>query len=86
MIWCISGITIDGFGTHTFSVDYLGSIPLNEKVTSLSGLQNPLRDLYFSYKKIIRTKKVLTGRLEISGSGLKVQYQGEKGKLLDIIL
>lgn len=60
-------------------MDYLGSIPLQEKVTSLSGLQNPLRELYFGYKKITKHKKPLTGRLEISSQGLKVQYQGEKG-------
>ncbi|CAH1185705.1 unnamed protein product [Phyllotreta striolata] len=76
-----NGMGVKGIGTHNFSVDYLGSVPLNEKVTSLSGLQNPLRELYFAYKKVIKTKKTLTGRLEISSGGLKVQYQGEKGDL-----
>ncbi|XP_071057185.1 uncharacterized protein [Onthophagus taurus] len=68
-------------GCHTFSVDYLGSVTLQEKVTSLAGLQTPLKELYFSYKKNTKHKKTLTGRLEISSSGLKVQYQGEKGDL-----
>nr|CAH7761648.1 unnamed protein product [Callosobruchus chinensis] len=76
-----SGIPMNEIGVHSFSVDYLGSVPLQEKVTSLSGLQNPLRNLYFAYKKIVKTKKALTGRLEISNQGLKVQYQGEKGDL-----
>lgn len=74
-----NGIPVNDIGCHMFSVDYLGSVPLQEKVTSLAGLQNPLRELYFSYKKNTRHKKALTGRLEISSSGLKVQYQGEKG-------
>ncbi|KAG5888089.1 hypothetical protein JTB14_024860 [Gonioctena quinquepunctata] len=76
-----NGIPMDDIGIHNFSVDYLGSVPLPEKVTSLTGLQNPLKDLYFAYKKLIRSQKPLTGRLEISSSGLKVQYQGEKGDL-----
>lgn len=76
-----NGIPMSEIGIHSFSVDYLGSVPLQDKVTSLAGLQNPLRELYFAYKKITRHKKPLTGRLEISSSGLKVQYQGEKGDL-----
>uniref|UniRef100_A0A6P7FCP8 Uncharacterized protein LOC114328695 isoform X2 n=1 Tax=Diabrotica virgifera virgifera TaxID=50390 RepID=A0A6P7FCP8_DIAVI len=76
-----NGIQIDDIGVHTFSVDYLGSVPLNEKVTSLTGLQTPLRNLYFTYKKVMKSKKTLTGRLEISSNGLKVQYQGDKGDL-----
>lgn len=76
----ILGIPINDIGVHSFSVDYLGSVPLQEKVTSLAGLQSPLRDLYFAYKKMTSSRKVYTGRLEISHQGLKVLYQGEKGK------
>ncbi|KAL4712387.1 hypothetical protein ACJJTC_001548 [Scirpophaga incertulas] len=68
-------------GVHVFSVHYLGSTPLQSKVTSLSGLQTPLRDLYFAYRRNLRHKSTLTGRLEISKSGLKVRYKGEKGDL-----
>lgn len=68
-------------GCHSFSIDYLGSIPLVQKVTSLSGLQVPLKELYFAYKRNTRHKSTLTGRLEISHVGLKVQYQGDKGDL-----
>ncbi|KAK9876321.1 hypothetical protein WA026_012620 [Henosepilachna vigintioctopunctata] len=71
----------DLVGVHSFTVDYLGSVPLNDKITSLAGLQNPLKELYFSYKKVTRARKILTGRLEISSQGLKVQYQGERGDL-----
>lgn len=73
------GIPTTDIGCHTFSVDYMGSVPLLDKVTSLSGLQIPLKELYFNYRKNSKHKKPLTGRLEISSSGLKVQYQGEKG-------
>lgn len=76
-----NGIPLNDIGCHTFSVDYLGSVPLQDKVTSLTGLQSPLRELYFAYKRTVKPKKVLTGRLEISANGLKVQYQGEKGDL-----
>lgn len=71
----------EGIGVHMFSVHYLGSTPLHSKVTSLSGLQSPLKDLYFAYRRNFRHKGALTGRLEISKSGLKVRYKGEKGDL-----
>lgn len=71
----------ENIGVHIFSVHYLGSTPLRDKVTSLSGLQTPLKDLYFSYRRNYRHKCSLTGRLEISKSGLKVRYKGEKGDL-----
>lgn len=71
----------ESIGVHLFSVHYLGSTPLQSKVTSLSGLQDPLRDLYFAYKSNFRHKGTFSGRLEISKSGLKVKYKGEKGDL-----
>ncbi|XP_063368458.1 uncharacterized protein LOC134656859 [Cydia amplana] len=73
--------SIESIGVHVFSVHYLGSTPLQNKVTSLSGLQTPLKDLYFAYRRNYRHKSNLTGRLEISKSGLKVRYKGEKGDL-----
>ncbi|XP_063923910.1 uncharacterized protein LOC135138021 isoform X1 [Zophobas morio] len=76
-----TGVALSDGSVHSFSVDYLGSVGLTEKVTSLAGLQTPLKDLYFAYKKTTKAKKALTGRLEISSHGLKVQYQGEKGDL-----
>ncbi|CAK1541669.1 unnamed protein product [Leptosia nina] len=71
----------DQIGMHLFNVHYLGSTPLQNKVTSLSGLQTPLKDLYFAYRRNLRNKNTFTGRLEISKSGLKVRYKGEKGDL-----
>ncbi|CAG9767840.1 unnamed protein product [Ceutorhynchus assimilis] len=76
-----SGIPASQLNMHAFSVDYLGSVPLQDKVTSLAGLQQPLRDLYFAYKKMTKSKKTLSGRLEISNQGLRVQYQGTSGDL-----
>ncbi|XP_044260884.1 uncharacterized protein LOC123009273 isoform X2 [Tribolium madens] len=76
-----NGIILSDGTTHRFSVDYLGSVGLTDKVTSLAGLQTPLKELYFAYKRTTKLKKTLTGKLEISGQGLKVQYQGEKGDL-----
>ncbi|XP_072934384.1 uncharacterized protein [Epargyreus clarus] len=73
--------TPENIGIHVFSVHYLGSTPLQSKVTSLSGLQTPLKDLYFAYRRNFRHKSALTGRLEISKSGLKVRYKGDKGDL-----
>ncbi|XP_050677351.1 uncharacterized protein LOC126974026 [Leptidea sinapis] len=73
--------SIESIGIHVFNVHYLGSTPLQNKVTSLSGLQTPLKDLYFAYRRNFRHKNSLTGRLEISKSGLKVRYKGEKGDL-----
>lgn len=73
--------SMESIGVHVFSVHYLGSTPLQSKVTSLSGLQTPLRDLYFGYRRNLRHKSALNGRLEISKGGLKVRYKGDKGDL-----
>lgn len=73
--------SMESIGVHLFSVHYLGSTPLQSKVTSLSGLQTPLRDLYFGYRRNLRHKSALNGRLEISKGGLKVRYKGDKGDL-----
>ncbi|XP_075983702.1 uncharacterized protein LOC142981579 isoform X2 [Anticarsia gemmatalis] len=72
---------VESIGVHIFNVHYLGSTPLQSKVTSLSGLQTPLKDLYFTYRRNYRHKNALNGRLEISKSGLKVRYKGDKGDL-----
>jgi hypothetical protein len=37
-----------GGGGSSFSIKYLGALPLTTKVTSLIGLQEPLRQLYLS--------------------------------------
>lgn len=37
-----------GASGSSFSIKYLGALPLTTKVTSLIGLQDPLRQLYLS--------------------------------------
>ncbi|XP_011188131.1 uncharacterized protein LOC105215737 isoform X3 [Zeugodacus cucurbitae] len=56
--------------TSSFAVIYLGSLPLQDKVTSLQGLQAPLRELYL---KELNTKKKCSGFLEICTTGLQVK-------------
>ncbi|XP_069679818.1 serine-rich adhesin for platelets [Periplaneta americana] len=74
---------------NSFAVDYLGSVPLPDKVTSLQGLQEPLKDLYFAYRRAMETQPdrvgsdvCMNGTLEINSSGLKVHHKGQdKGEL-----
>ncbi|XP_025835632.1 uncharacterized protein LOC108733900 [Agrilus planipennis] len=74
-----------GVGVHGFSVDYLGSVELVDKVTNLAGLQEPLKKLYFQYKNDKSPRRLeqkpLSERLEISAMGLKVQYRSDKGDI-----
>jgi hypothetical protein len=74
---------------NSFTVDYLGSVPLPDKVTSLQGLQEPLKNLYFAYRRAMETQHdrsgsdlCMRGTLEINSSGLKVHHKGQdKGEL-----
>lgn len=73
-------------GTHTFTVDYLGSTPLPRRVTSLAGLQAPLSNLYLAYRRTkpigtLKSNSELAARLEISRAGLHVRHCGPKGEL-----
>ncbi|GBP55729.1 hypothetical protein EVAR_23537_1 [Eumeta japonica] len=54
-----------------FAVHYLGHTPLERKITSLTGLQTPLRDLYLAHRRTPR-RSTPPARLEISGGGLRV--------------
>ncbi|KAH8383505.1 hypothetical protein KR009_008937 [Drosophila setifemur] len=56
--------------TSSFDVTCLGSLPLKDKVTSLQGLQEPLRQLYLSE---VTNKKLNTGSLDICATGLRVK-------------
>nr|XP_036229556.1 uncharacterized protein LOC106622506 isoform X2 [Bactrocera oleae]XP_036229557.1 uncharacterized protein LOC106622506 isoform X2 [Bactrocera oleae]XP_036229558.1 uncharacterized protein LOC106622506 isoform X2 [Bactrocera oleae] len=56
--------------TSSFTVIYLGSLPLKDKVTSLQGLQPPLRELYL---KELNAKQKCSGFLEICTTGLRVK-------------
>jgi len=63
-----------------FSVDYLGSVPIADKVTTLQGLQEPLKQLYVSYRRILADGGGGSGALwepgfvDISAEGLKVHH------------
>lgn len=85
-----SSPTLESFPNNSFAVDYLGSVPLPDKVTSLHGLQEPLKDLYFAYRRAMETQhdrlgsevSNMRGTLEINSSGLKVHHRGQdKGEL-----
>ncbi|XP_050745009.1 uncharacterized protein LOC108032163 isoform X2 [Drosophila biarmipes] len=56
--------------TSSFEVTCLGSLPLKDKVTSLQGLQEPLRQLYLSE---VAKKKLNSGSLDICATGLRVK-------------
>ncbi|KRF99849.1 uncharacterized protein Dwil_GK13725, isoform D [Drosophila willistoni] len=56
--------------TSSFEVTCLGSLPLKDKVTSLQGLQEPLRQLYLSE---LPKKKLCSGSLDICATGLRVK-------------
>ncbi|XP_023721776.1 uncharacterized protein LOC111872289 [Cryptotermes secundus] len=86
----VSSPTPESPSSNSFAVDYLGSVPLPDKVTSLHGLQEPLKDLYFAYCRAMETQHdrlgsdicSMRGTLEINSSGLKVHHKGQdKGEL-----
>ncbi|XP_034665745.1 uncharacterized protein LOC117899666 isoform X3 [Drosophila subobscura] len=56
--------------TSSFDVTCLGSLPLKDKVTSLQGLQEPLRQLYLTE---VTKKKLGSGSLDICATGLRVK-------------
>ena len=62
-------------------IEYLGSVPIDSKATDLSNLQVPMKNLYF---KSIEMKNMghqqLPGTMEISETGLKVNYIRELHK------
>uniref|UniRef100_A0A340TYK5 PID domain-containing protein n=1 Tax=Glossina morsitans morsitans TaxID=37546 RepID=A0A340TYK5_GLOMM len=62
--------------TSSFPVTCLGSLPLKEKVTSLQGLQQPLRELYF---REMADKKQKSGFLEICANGLRIKINSNNG-------
>ncbi|KAM7363882.1 uncharacterized protein ACRADG_000617 isoform 2-T3 [Cochliomyia hominivorax] len=56
--------------TSSFPVTCLGSLPLKDKVTSLQGLQEPLRELYL---REINDEQKNSGTLDICATGLRVK-------------
>ncbi|XP_055382864.1 uncharacterized protein LOC129613014 isoform X2 [Condylostylus longicornis] len=61
--------------TCSFDVRCLGSLPLKDKVTSLQGLQDPLRQLYLS--DAIQGNQP-NGQLDICASGLRFRQDDDK--------
>lgn len=58
--------------TNQYKVDYLGSLSLPGRATSLESLQFPLKELYSRYRQ--QENKIYRGTMEISPAGLKIQY------------
>ncbi|KRF83222.1 uncharacterized protein Dvir_GJ23180, isoform C [Drosophila virilis] len=59
--------------TNSFDVTCLGCLPLKDKVTSLQGLQEPLRQLYLAE---VTKKKLKSGSLDICATGLRIKISG----------
>ncbi|XP_043245137.1 uncharacterized protein LOC122393303 [Amphibalanus amphitrite] len=61
-----------------FKVDYLGALAIEDRATRLEDLQFPLKRLYMEYRvQQKRGKTPLPGSLEITDTGVKVQYVRE---------
>nr|CAD7264097.1 unnamed protein product [Timema shepardi] len=61
--------------SQTFPVDYLGSVPIVDKVKSLHELQEPLKKLYFGYSPAYYNRNTGgRGTLQISNCGLRMNY------------
>ena len=59
----------------------MGSLPISTKSTNLAALQRPLKDLYFKYRAMQNLGQTnLPGTLEITDTGLTVQYIRELHK------
>ncbi|KRG02071.1 uncharacterized protein LOC6574886 isoform X1 [Drosophila mojavensis] len=62
--------------TNSFDVTCLGCLPLKDKVTSLQGLQEPLRQLYLAE---VTNKKLKSGSLDICATGLRIKISAMSG-------
>jgi len=68
--------------TNQYKVDYLGSLSLPGRATSLESLQYPLKELYSLYRmKNLNSKSVYRGTMEISPAGLRILYSTSEGLL-----
>lgn len=64
------GLVTTPGGMLQFSVEYLGSIPVDGTTTSLQDLQIPLRNLYMDF---LTGKNVMTGQLAITSDGIRFE-------------
>ena len=63
--------------TNLYKVDYLGSMALAGRATSLESLKFPLKELYSKYRQSINANSSnmsYRGSMEISPAGLRIQY------------
>ena len=64
-----------------YKIEYLGAVPLRGKASNLDALQVPLKELYLKHKALQSLgHSNLPGTLEISDTGLRVQYIRELHK------
>jgi len=67
---------------NKYHVQYIGCADLSAKISSLEGLQRPVRDMYFGYRENQhgghRTAN-RAGLLEISAAGLTIRYRNGAG-------
>ena len=76
-----SSVSIQKSKPVKYKIEYLGAVPLRSKATNLDSLQVPLKELYFKHKALQSLgHSNLPGTLEISDTGLKVQYIRELHK------
>lgn len=69
--------------TNQYKVDYLGSLSLPGRATSLESLQFPLKELYSKYRQQANGK--YHGTLEISPAGLRIKYQSSNRRAQEIL-
>ncbi|CAG7834646.1 unnamed protein product [Allacma fusca] len=65
-------------GILKFSVEYLGSIPVDGTTTALQDLQAPLRNLYMNY---LSGTNLMSGQLSITSDGLR--FEAPKVRLVN---
>lgn len=63
-----------GGGGNKYHVQYIGCAALAGKISSLEGLQRPVRDMYFGYRGGDGPRN-FSGLLEISAAGLTIRYR-----------
>ncbi|XP_050520082.1 uncharacterized protein LOC126893697 [Daktulosphaira vitifoliae] len=64
-------------GANKYHVQYIGCAGLSAKISSLEGLQEPVRNMYFAYRKNqeYNSPNNFSGVLEISSVGLTIKYK-----------
>ena len=67
--------------TKKTKMEYLGSVPIDSKATDLNNLQVPMKNLYFKFVEMRNMgHQQLPGTIEISDTGMKVNYIRELHK------